>query len=63
MPLEKDSGLEQGTFQKQSLQSNEQMFESINRSMVLLVEKVSDMAETLEALEQDFIKAQETGTL
>ncbi len=49
----------QDTSRKQSLQSNEQMLESINRSMVLLVEKVSGMAEILEAWEQDFTKEQE----
>ncbi len=45
--------------QKQSLQSNEQMFEYIKVSMVRLEEKVSDMAVILEAWEQDCIKEQE----
>ncbi len=39
--------------------SNEQMFESIKVSMELLVAKVSDMAEILEAWEQDSTKEQE----
>jgi len=54
------SSLEQDTSLKQSWQSNAKMLESINLSMALLVEKVSGMAEILEAWEQDFIKEQET---
>jgi len=44
---------------KQSSQSNEQMFVFIKASMEFLVEKVSDMAETLEVLEQAYIREPE----
>lgn len=43
----------QDSSQKRSELSNEQMLLSIRASMALLVEKVSDMAETLEALSQE----------
>ncbi len=49
----KVSGLEQDSSLKRSELSNEQMLLSIRASMALLVEKVSDMAETLEALSQE----------
>ncbi len=53
------SDLEPGISLKQSSVSNEQMLESINRSMERLVAVVSDMEETLEVLVQDFIKEPE----
>jgi len=49
----RESGLAQDSSQKRSELSNEQMLLSIRASMALLVEKVSDMAETLEALSQE----------
>ncbi len=55
MPLEKQSGLEQGTFQGPSGLSNEQMFKSIRASMARLEEEVSVMVEILEALQQELI--------
>ncbi len=52
--------MELGTSQELSKLSNEQMYKSIKVCMDLLVAKVSDMAVTLEALQQEPIMDFET---